>query len=408
MIIDTHLYPDDVAPAMDWIGELIGAALDKRVGAFKVQERKNPLLVRHFCDAFPLEFALAKARQYRRDTGGRVPMKEEYSHLYGFLAAAYRVHAALPSMAKKPFEGRLQGSMRDANGFRPFAYEISMATHFMQQKWDIEFIDYSGLDCFDLLARKGSVEIEVECKCTSGDAGRKIHRQEVNRLADLLLPIITKLGERAGCHRVLVTIPNRLGKSNDDLSGIVEIVASAIQQQGSSSGHLAKAEYIFDSITTWPRPDRAPDDAKVFFEQRFGITNAHLVFHDRGDFSVIAVMIRSLEADNLTETMASTAKEAADQCTGKRPALLTLHIPDEISQSGLQTLLKTPNGLHAIAHAVFQNKKRQHVDAIAFTVPPSIKPYAPGAMLLSGDLIVLHNPQPLFPCEEARSVFRVQ
>jgi hypothetical protein len=60
-------------------------------------------------------------------------------------------------------------------------------------------MDYSGAARFDLLARQGAVEIEVECKTTSGDTGRKIHRQEVNRLADLLLPITEQLADTTGC-----------------------------------------------------------------------------------------------------------------------------------------------------------------------------------------------------------------
>jgi hypothetical protein len=70
-------------------------------------------------------------------------------------------------------------------------------------------------------------------------------------------------------------------------------------------------------------------------------------------------------------------------------------------------MLTTPNGLHAVAHAVFKGgKRRRHVDSIAFTVPQSIRADGPGAKRLSGDLLVLNNPQPLFPGDEVRSVFR--
>ena len=58
----------------------------------------------------------------------------------------------------------------------------------MQKGWDVEFADRCGAARFDFLARQDDVEIEVECKTTSGDTGRKIYRQEVNRLADLMLP----------------------------------------------------------------------------------------------------------------------------------------------------------------------------------------------------------------------------
>jgi hypothetical protein len=76
------------------------------------------------------------------------------------------------------------------------------------------------------------------------------------------------------------------------------------------------------------------------------------------------------------------------------------------SRPELQAMLTTPNGLHAVTHAVFRGGRRQHVDSIAFTIPQSIRPDGTGAKRLSGDLIVLNNPQPLFPCDEVRSIFR--
>jgi len=44
------------------------------------------------------------------------------------------------------------GVRGSASGTRPFAYEISIATHLMHKGWDVEFIDYSGAARFDLLA----------------------------------------------------------------------------------------------------------------------------------------------------------------------------------------------------------------------------------------------------------------
>ena len=180
MRISTDARPTDIEPAANWISGLIGAALDKRVAAFEQQERANPLLATHFRENFALEFALAKARKYRKSTG-RLPKGEEYDRLYSFLIPAHRIHVAVPPNVKIPFEGRLRDAVNGTYGARPFAYEISIATHLMQKGWDVQFVDYSGAGRFD---RQGVVEIEVECKTTSGDTGRKIHRQEVNRLAE--------------------------------------------------------------------------------------------------------------------------------------------------------------------------------------------------------------------------------
>jgi len=49
---------------------------------------------------------------------------------------------------------------------------------------------------------------------------------------------------------------------------------------------------------------------------------------------------------------------------------------------------------------------RLHVDSIAFTVPQVRRSDGAGARWLSGDLVMLNNPQPRFPCAEIRSIFR--
>jgi hypothetical protein len=405
MRISTEARPADIKPAVNWISGLIGADVDKRIAAFERQERANPLLTAHFRETFGLEFALAKARKFRK-TRGRLPKDDEYHALYSFLVPAHRIHAALPPNAKKPFEGRLRDAVNGMYGARPFAYEISIATHLMHKGWDVEFVDYSGAARFDLMARLGTAEIEVECKTTSGDTGRKIHRQEANRLSESLLPITQKLADIDGCHRILVTIPDRLGKSNAELANITSVVAAAVEQKVSTSNDRARADYVFEGLISWPEPGLDPEGARSFFEKRFGVPNANLMFNGRAGFSIVAVMIASSKADSVEDTIAEEAKKAAAQCSGTRPALITLHLIDEVSQSDLQDMLRTSNGIHRITHAVLKDGKRPYVDTVAFTFPQSTLSDGRGAKWLSGNLLTLYNPQPLFPCPEIRTIFR--
>lgn len=231
MRINVEADRTDIELAINWMGGLIGTAIDKRIAAFEKQERKNPLLATHFRENFAMEFAFAKARKYRKNTG-RLPKGDEYDQLYGFAVPTQRIYASLPAETRGPFEGRLRDAVNGAFGARPFAYEISIATHLMQKKWDLEFADYGGTGKFDFLARLGSDEIEVECKSTSGDTGRKIHRQEVHRLGDLILPTRLQLADVRGCHFIRLTITNRLGKSNEDLASIASVVSAAAENRG--------------------------------------------------------------------------------------------------------------------------------------------------------------------------------
>ena len=43
----------------------------------------------------------------------------------------------------------------------------------------------------------------------------------------------------------------------------------------------------------------------TFFEQRFGVQNANLMFLGRANFSVVAVMIRSARPDSVVDTISA-------------------------------------------------------------------------------------------------------
>jgi hypothetical protein len=199
-------------------------------------------------------------------------------------------------------------------------------------------------------------------------------------------------------------IPSRGGAEDVAEDSGAALATSAARQKASASSNLAQVDYTFDGLDPWPEPD--DPDMLSFFEQRFGVQNANLMFLGRSNFSVVAVMIRSGKPDSVVDTISAAAKEAADQCSGTRPALVVVHLIDEISRYDLKTMLKPANGWHAITHAVFKSGKRLHIDSVAFSVPQVTRTNGRKAKWLSGDLIMLNNPEPRFPCEEIRAFFR--
>jgi hypothetical protein len=403
MRINIEATTQDIAPALDWIGGLIGGLLDQRVAALRQQAQTNPLLTQHAGDIYALEFALADARKYRKNTG-RLPKGDQYNLLYGFLVSASRIHAALPLEAIKPFEGQLTKAAGDMNGLRPLAYELGIATHLMGKGWDVQFADYCGLGRFDLLARNGEVEIEVECKATSHDRGRKIHRREAIRLADLILPTITALMEAPGCHLIRITVPDRLGSSNEELSSITGLVAHATQHKAEASNSFAEVNYIAGDRDAWPEPE--DDGFRSFFEQQFGLSNSHLLFCGRPGVSIVAVAIVSAKPDSVQKYIAGQVKDAADQCSGTRPAIIAVNLADQLGRAELDELLRTRSGIQNIAAVVFDDVQRAHVDSIAFTVPQQAHAGGKGTTSIAGNLALLYNPTPKFACAEIRDIFR--
>jgi hypothetical protein len=379
----------DLEPALNWLAAHVGGGVKQRIRNYEKHTKRDPLLAEHFRRTYALEYALYNACKYRRSTG-RVPKASEFDVLYAFAVPAMRIHERLLESARRPFEGKLQDFVNGTYGARPFAYEIGIATHLMQKGWDVEFADLCGSAQFDFLCRLGNAEIEIECKTTSGDTGRKIHRQVVNRFADMLTPVTKALLDDACCHLLRIIIPDRLGKSQDELAGLVDLVRSGIE-----SGHIHDARgevtYWKENPTTWPEPMSYGDAvARDFFEKRFGTPNCHLFYNGRPGHSIVGGSITSRKPDKVVAALADEAVHAAKQCSGTRPAIVAMQLIDPIDRKGWSELLRTQNGLHKIAHAVFKNDARAHVDSIMFSTPQQrMTDVSAGAHWMSAPVLVL-------------------
>lgn len=113
----------------------------------------------------------------------------------------------------------------------------------------------------------------------------------------------------------------------------------------------------------------------------------------------------SITARISSEMTATFSISSMYLCNRRRSAgVMTLPATMRGKRSDLQTMLKTPSGLHEIAHAVFKDTGRLHVDSIAFTVPQILRTDGHGAKWLSGEMVAIYNPQPRFPCAEIRSM----
>jgi hypothetical protein len=404
MRISIDVTPRDLEPALIWLAARVGNGVKQRITNYEKHAKSDPMLADHFRRTFALEYALVNACKYRRNTG-RIPRTDEYGALYSFAASAMRIYQHLPDRGRRPFEGKLLDLVGGTYGARPFAYEIAIATHLMRKGWDVEFADLCGSAQFDFLARLADIEIEVECKTSSGDTGRKIHRQEVNRLADLLDPLFGALVENAGCHLLRITIPDRLGKSPDELKELAQLVKRAIAE-----GHVEERDvavtYRKENIV-WPEPRNNEDKrSRAFFEELFGTENCNLFFHIRRGHAIVASAITSRKPDKVVAALSRDGVDAAKQCSGKRAAIITMQLIDPIDRDELNKMLYTPNGLHKIADSVFKNSARAHVDSIAFSTPQRLAAISATAQSLSAPALVLFNEKTKFPSDAVRSVFR--
>jgi len=83
-----------------------------------------------------------------------------------------------------------------------------------------------------------------------------------------------------------------------------------------------------------------------------------------------------------------------------------MQLIDPIDAEDLEEMLYKSNGLHKIAHAVFKNHSRAHVDSIMFSTPQRLTQTAINQQRMSAPALVLYNNKARFPTEAPRSVFR--
>jgi hypothetical protein len=401
MRIQTDLFEFEIPSSLQWLDHEIGFRLRRRVKGFEQQERHNPLLGRYYRETFPLEFALAEACSQLRKTA--IFLKSDrYNQAYAFAATTKRISEVLPEKAASLLISRLKGAMNDEYGFRPTAFELGIFTHLVRKGYDVSCVDLTGINRFDLLAVRNGTELEVECKTTSADTGRKIHRPELNRLTHYLLPTTKRLVEEGGCHLVRLTLPDRLERDERYLKRLGSLVAKSVEGVPATSDE-GRAEYRTLSLKSWPPPHEFEGVARSVLNDVFGAENhhRHFVCHHyapRQGFGIVA--IESQKPDTVLQTIVNQAKGAADQCTGTRPALILVQLV-EIDLEELRVLLDTPSGIHFIAHEVFKNDARSHIDSLVFSLPPEIQTRDVGA-----PVAVIHNPSPRIPSVEAREVFR--
>ena len=108
----------------------------------------------------------------------------------------------------------------------------------------------------------------------------------------------------------------------------------------------------------------------------------------------------------MVETLAADVKDAADQCSRERPAVIMIQLL-EITPEELSELSETRSGIQYIVHQIFKDDKRSHVNAITFTLPPTIEPHKIlWGSVVSGVERTFYNPAPKFPGDAVRELLR--
>lgn len=410
MDLSTSLHTRELSEVISWFDDNFGNYLSRRIKTIKDTETTNPFYRFYTQQAFALELSIEKIRRLNRKFRA-LPNDSSTAAGYQFATMAKRVHAQLRPAEATRFMGNIRGSFQVDSGLRPIAYELAMIAHIANKGFSLECPDLSNGVGYrpDIFARRGEEEIEIECKTTSLDKGRKVHIKDLCQVAKNLVPIFDACLRDGGVHLATIEVPNRLVSREPEISGVKVALEKAILASGEYSNAFASVRYRSPQVTSrnagLASGNNRDDYFRNLFKLEFGINDGLILTRARPEFGAFSILARSAAPEAIFDAFIAEAKDAADQCSGRIPAVVAMQLPD-LSEQQMDTLVRGPSGLHLIADALFRDGRRNHVDSIVFTS---------NAILTATDLMnisrvggpgaIIHNPNPAYPSVAARSLF---
>jgi hypothetical protein len=146
-----------------------------------------------------------------------------------FFAMLARIHQRLSKRGRAALEGKVRSGLQEPSGLAPLAFEFSIVSHLLHAGLDVQFNDYENDGGFDFLVAQDAVELELECKFISHDAGRREKLADVEHLLaelDRQLPLV--LDRSCGLCAIELAFSKGIPKSNRSLRVLMENVIAHI------------------------------------------------------------------------------------------------------------------------------------------------------------------------------------
>jgi len=337
------------------------------------RERQNSLLKDYFDERYTIERSLVLAVTHW-DQWGTFPSvthSGRYYQLYQFVHVLTSIYPRLSLKGQSRVRGYLKDGLQSDNGLAAFAHELAVAVHLWSADFDVEFTDIEGHTRFDILARRGSIDLEVDCKTVSGDVGRQIHRRRALELFNRIRPAVSRLLEKGRGRTVDIVLPGALHGAEPYMNAVTNVVSDAILQDKSQS--IADvADVCLGEFDLHDEPlllAGAPtQQALENVAARLGHPNSNVICHGNlQQGAAVVVAASSRKPDRVVDGIYRAMKASAEgQFGGANPALLAIRILD-LTMAQLREL--TSGRLGAISNRLLTGEHRAHLFGVAFLSP---------------------------------------
>jgi len=354
--------------------------------------RQAPLIEYRLREQYALQLRFEEVYRRRKSTQ-RWPRKIDDRALYDLYTTAFMtvsVNKRLSSQGQDRLRGMIRAALKDNRGFLSLGFELSVASDLMSKGFDVEFTDIEGHARYDYLVSRSGTRAEVECKATSYDRGRKVHRQDFYALAQVLSPRILAAVEEGRSIIISLELPSRLGTSRETLCALDALVKEALESPGdahkSDSGSARVLPWAIDPLSVDARTIQ--DTAVKTCGHDFH--SAYVADGDRKH--AILFLVTSREEDRVLASIYEQLKKAAkDQLEGSHPGLLFSHI-DEIEPAQWSSL-RSRSGLQRTTERLLESPLRDHLHSVIYSSTGDLIRKGHGSTQEQGDTLVFKDPK---------------
>lgn len=340
-------------------------AWKKRLVTLRQQIREAPAIVSPIMDMHALELEFGEVFEHRRKTG-RFPWPvrtPERHRLYQFAACCASLHSQLSEKGKNRLKGVITHSLKNDAGFISIEHEMNVLTHLSNLDFEVTPADLEGVGQYDYLASKGDIEVEVECKTISGDAGRPIHRKDFARVSPVLIETLNKHRPSFKENTVIrITIPDRLPATTnyaDSLCGAMDECMDVARS----------GEYNGFQIDIIPVGECTEEHPAIFYQEMINSDTelknckALVPYSDKEPNLILA--IRSEKETKLVDAVIDGLKTSDPQFSRDRNGYICCYV-EGITGSQWSDINKNGYFLNRIEKEFLSSDKRKHILGISF------------------------------------------
>jgi len=354
---------------------------EKRARDIVTQLTQVPVLRDILVERHQIEIEFARLLTEIQDTG-RVVTKVDGQgryELFAFIATVARVFERLSTTGQKRLRGMLRDGLRSEMGLLPLQHEMTVAVHLRSRGFNVEFQDMEGRGGSDYLARRGSVEVQVECKMVSGDIGRMLHRRAVAQQFWTIMRAVAVVRLKERGYFLRVSIPGRLQRNEEMQSGIADLVRRAVEDGSPFESNIlcSVSMQTFDPAGT--RFDSGnlksltQELARDFVKTRFGVDGGHILNWLAPGRPIVVVCLQSEQEDEMLDAILNTLKRSAKtQFSASLPAILAVQLHDLTEDALLElagsdtTDPKMATGLQLMTSRFFNSTSGANILAVAY------------------------------------------